>query len=134
MGRPIRVLLAKPGLDGHDLGVKVVAAALRDAGMEVIYGGLCMAPADIVLTAKQEDVDVIGLSMLSGAHMDLCEAVHSEMERQSLGDVLVIVGGVIPREDFASLQTLGVRGIFGPGAHVGDIVRFIEDNLNTPEG
>lgn len=131
MARPIRVLMAKPGLDGHDLGLKVVAAGLRDAGMEVIYGGLCVSPEDIVLTAKQEDVDVIGLSILSGAHLELCAKLRAEMQKQQLADVMVVLGGVVPKEDFPALQALGVDGIFGPGAKMDEIVRAIEDNLGV---
>ena len=120
--------MAKPGLDGHDLGLKVVSAGLRDAGMEVIYGGLGMSIEDIVLTAMQEDVDVIGLSILSGAHLELCSALHEEMRRQHLTDVIVVVGGVVPKTDYDALGALGVAGVCGPGTKIDDIVRLIEDS------
>src|ERR1700742_3569001 len=113
--RPIRVLVAKPGLDGHDRGAKVVAAALRDAGMEVIYTGLHQTPEMIASAAVQEDVDAVGLSIMSGAHNTLCPAVIDELKKRGADDVVVFVGGIIPDVDFARLQAAGVSGIFTPG-------------------
>ena len=121
----IRVLIAKPGLDGHDRGAKVVAQALRDAGMEVIYTGLRQTPEMIVEAALQEDVDVAGLSVLSGAHMTLLPRIMDLLRENGLDDVLVVVGGIIPREDIPALQDMGVRGIFGPGTLLDEIVQFI---------
>ena len=123
--RRIRVLLCKAGLDGHDRGAKVVARGLRDAGMEVIYTGLHRTPAQIVEAALQEDVAVIGLSLLSGAHMRLFPEVLRRMEESGLDDVLLIGGGIIPDEDAAALREIGVHGIFGPGTPIRDIVDFI---------
>ena len=111
----IRVLVAKPGLDGHDRGARVIARALRDAGMEVIYTGIRQTPQMIVETAIQEDVDVVGLSILSGAHNELVPPIMDALRQQGAGDVLVILGGIIPEEDRAALQTIGVAGVFGPG-------------------
>ena len=128
-GRKIRVLVAKPGLDGHDRGVKVIARALRDAGMEVIYTGLRQTPEMIVESAIQEDVDVIGLSILSGAHMDLVPRVMQLLQASGAGDIMVVVGGIIPEEDVPALQRLGVAGIFGPGASTQDIAGFISSRL-----
>ena len=127
--RKIRVLVAKPGLDGHDRGAKVVARALRDAGMEVIYTGLRQTPEMIVETALQEDVDVVGLSILSGAHMTLAPKIVSQLKANELDDVLVVIGGIIPEEDIEPLQQLGVDGVFGPGTTTGDIVDFIRKNV-----
>ncbi len=127
--RKIRVLVAKPGLDGHDRGAKVVARALRDAGMEVIYTGIRQTPEMIVEAALQEDVDVVGLSILSGAHMALCPRIAELLRAQGMNDVLVLVGGIIPSEDVAALNALGITGIFGPGANTGDIVEFIRQNV-----
>ncbi len=124
--RKIRVLIAKPGLDGHDRGAKVVARALRDAGMEVIYTGLRQTPETIVEAALQEDVDVVGLSILSGAHMTLLPRIVHLLEENGLDDVLVVAGGIIPDEDVPALNKLGVRGIFGPGTSTEEIVKFIE--------
>jgi methylmalonyl-CoA mutase C-terminal domain/subunit len=123
--RKIRVLIAKPGLDGHDRGAKVIARALRDAGMEVIYTGLRQTPEMIVEAALQEDVDVIGLSILSGAHMALVPRIIELMKASDLADVKVILGGIIPDEDISTLQNLGVSGIFGPGAGINLIVEHI---------
>jgi methylmalonyl-CoA mutase C-terminal domain/subunit len=123
--KKIRVLVAKPGLDGHDRGAKVVARALRDAGMEVIYTGLRQTPEMIVEAAIQEDVDVVGLSILSGAHMTLVPRVVSLLHDNSMDDVLLVVGGIIPNEDVPALNEIGVRGIFGPGTSTPDIVEFI---------
>lgn len=123
--RPIRVLISKPGLDGHDRGAKVVARALRDAGMEVIYTGLRQTPAMIVEAALQEDADVIGLSILSGAHLTLCQKLVEELERQAAEERILLVGGIIPDEDIAQLQEMGVDGVFGPGTLTQEIVSFI---------
>lgn len=123
--RKIRVLVAKPGLDGHDRGAKVVARALRDAGMEVIYTGIRQTPEMIAEAALQEDVDVVGLSILSGAHMALCPRVIELLRIQGLDDVVVLVGGIIPDEDVEPLHKLGVKGVFGPGASTMDIIEFI---------
>lgn len=123
--RKIRVLVAKPGLDGHDRGAKVVARALRDAGFEVIYTGIRQTPAMIAEAALQEDVDVVGLSILSGAHMTLCPKVVDLLRAQGQDDVTVLVGGIIPDEDVAKLQAAGVQGVFGPGTSTQDIVEFI---------
>ncbi len=127
MGRQIRVLVAKPGLDGHDRGAKVVASALRDAGMEVIYTGLHQTPERIVEAAVQEDVDVVGLSILSGAHMTLFPKVVDLLTREGMGDVLVIGGGIIPEPDHAELTKRGIRKIFGPGTPTPDIVTYIRE-------
>jgi methylmalonyl-CoA mutase C-terminal domain/subunit len=123
----IRVLVAKPGLDGHDRGAKVVAAALRDAGMEVIYTGLRQTPQMIVDTALQEDVDVVALSILSGAHMTLFPKVMELLEDKGLQDVLLTGGGIIPEEDMEKLKKMGVGRLFGPGANTQDIVKYIQD-------
>jgi methylmalonyl-CoA mutase C-terminal domain/subunit len=123
--RPIRVLVAKPGLDGHDRGAKVVAAALRDAGMEVIYTGLHQTPEMIANAAVQEDVDVVGLSILSGAHMTLFPRVRKLLTDAGRGDVLLLGGGIIPREDAASLERQGVAKLFGPGTPTTEIISFI---------
>jgi methylmalonyl-CoA mutase C-terminal domain/subunit len=125
MQRPIRVLVAKPGLDGHDRGAKVVAAALRDAGMEVIYTGLHQTPEMIASAAVQEDVDVVGLSILSGAHMTLFPRVLDLMREQGRDDVLVTGGGIIPKEDMEALQRLGVGRLFGPGTSTTDLIDYI---------
>lgn len=129
MGRKIRVLVAKPGLDGHDRGAKVVARALRDAGMEVIYTGLHQTAEMIVETAVQEDVDVIGLSLLSGAHMTLFQDVTRLLKKKDMEDVLVVAGGVIPEEDIPVLKQSGIAGVFGPGTPTEDIVEFIKKNV-----
>lgn len=123
--KKIRVLIAKPGLDGHDRGAKVVARALRDAGMEVIYTGLRQTPEMIVEAALQEDVDVVGLSILSGAHMTLLPRVMEGLKANGLDDVIVTVGGIIPDADVSSLNALGVQGIFGPGTSTLKIIDFI---------
>jgi methylmalonyl-CoA mutase, C-terminal domain len=127
MTRPIRVLVAKPGLDGHDRGAKVVAAALRDAGMEVIYTGLHQTPEMIATAAIQEDVDVIGLSILSGAHMTLFPRVRQLMVDAGRDDVLITGGGIIPREDMDALRELGIGKLFGPGTRTSDLVEFIRE-------
>jgi len=127
MSRPIRVLVAKPGLDGHDRGAKVVAAALRDAGMEVIYTGLHQTPEMIATAAIQEDVDVIGLSILSGAHMTLFPRVLDLIRAEGRDDLLLTGGGIIPQEDMDALAALGVGKLFGPGASTGDLVAYIKN-------
>lgn len=126
--RRIRVLVAKPGLDGHDRGAKVVARALRDAGMEVIYGGLRQTPEMIVETALQEDVDVIGLSILSGAHLPLFSRISDLIEQHELQGVLLVAGGIIPDEDVASVREMGFHAVFGPGTSTIEIVDFIRAN------
>ncbi|MES3032990.1 MAG: cobalamin B12-binding domain-containing protein [Gemmatimonadota bacterium] len=125
MTRPIRVLVAKPGLDGHDRGAKVVAAALRDAGMEVIYTGLHQTPEMIATAAVQEDVDVVGLSILSGAHMTLFPRVLALLKEQGRDDILLTGGGIIPKEDMEALRSQGVGQLFGPGTSTADLVEFI---------
>jgi methylmalonyl-CoA mutase, C-terminal domain len=127
MTRPIRVLVAKPGLDGHDRGAKVVAAALRDAGMEVIYTGLHQTPEMIATAAIQEDVDVVGLSILSGAHMTLFPRVLDLLRAEGRDDILLTGGGIIPQEDMDVLAKLGVGRLFGPGSPTGDLVAYIKD-------
>ncbi|MCK5414441.1 MAG: cobalamin B12-binding domain-containing protein [Thermoplasmata archaeon] len=126
--RKIRVIVAKPGLDGHDRGAKVVARALRDAGMEVIYTGLRQTPEQVVEAAVQEDVDVIGLSILSGAHTYLVPRIVELLKEAGMDDVLVTVGGIIPEDDVPMLNEHGVTGIFGPGTSTGEIVDFIKEN------
>ncbi|MCD4684955.1 MAG: cobalamin B12-binding domain-containing protein [Anaerolineae bacterium] len=121
----IRVLIAKPGLDGHDRGAKVIARALRDAGMEVIYTGLRQTPEMITEAALQEDVNVVGLSILSGAHMALVPRVKELLDAEGMDDVLLLIGGIIPDEDVAKLLDLGVSGVFGPGTNTNDIVEHI---------
>ncbi|MCY3710308.1 MAG: cobalamin B12-binding domain-containing protein [Caldilineaceae bacterium] len=121
----IRVLIAKPGLDGHDRGAKVIARALRDAGFEVIYTGIRQTPQMIAAAALQEDVDVVGLSILSGAHMTLCPKVVELLHAQGQEDVLVLLGGIIPDEDAAQLKTAGVHAVFGPGTTSAEIIAFI---------
>ena len=128
--KKIRVLIAKPGLDGHDRGAKVVARALRDAGMEVIYTGIRQTPEMIVEAALQEDVDVVGLSILSGAHMTLFPRIVNLLKDNGLDDVLVLAGGIIPDVDAPALNEMGVRGVFGPGTSTQDIVRFIQGEVN----
>lgn len=130
--RKIRVLVAKPGLDGHDRGAKVVARALRDAGMEVIYTGIRQTPEMIAEAALQEDVDVVGLSILSGAHMALCPRIIELLHGQGLDDVLVLLGGIIPDEDIEPLRTMGVKGVFGPGTSTQDIIDFVRREVNEP--
>jgi methylmalonyl-CoA mutase C-terminal domain/subunit len=127
--RKIRVIVAKPGLDGHDRGAKVVARALRDAGMEVIYTGLRQTPEQIVEAALQEDVDVIGLSILSGAHNYLVPRVMELLRAAGATDVLVTVGGIVPEEDLKALEAAGVKGVFGPGTTTQQIVDYIRKNV-----
>lgn len=129
MNQPIRVLVAKPGLDGHDRGAKVIARALRDAGMEVIYTGLRQTPEMIVNAALQEDVQVIGLSILSGAHNAIVPRVLELLHEKQMEDVVVIVGGIVPDDDAARLKSLGVAGVFQPGASLEEIVNFIRSSV-----
>ncbi|RLF59068.1 MAG: methylmalonyl-CoA mutase [Thermoplasmata archaeon] len=129
MERKIRILIAKPGLDGHDRGAKIVARALRDAGMEVIYTGLHQTPAMIVEAAIQEDVDVIGLSLLSGAHMTLFVDVADMLKEKGMEDVLLLGGGIIPEADIPKLHEKGIAGVFGPGTTTEDIVEFVKKNV-----
>ncbi|HEU5049214.1 MAG TPA: cobalamin B12-binding domain-containing protein [Gemmatimonadales bacterium] len=126
LARPIRVLVAKPGLDGHDRGAKVVAAALRDAGMEVVYTGLHQTPEMIASAAVQEDVDVVGLSILSGAHMTLFPRVRDLLASQGRSDILLTGGGIIPREDIDQLQSQGIGRLFGPGTPTSELIDYIE--------
>ncbi len=126
----IRILVAKPGLDGHDRGAKVVARALRDAGFEVIYTGIRQTPQMIAEAALQEDVDVVGLSILSGAHMTLCPRVVDELRAQGQGEVVVLVGGIVPKEDIPALQDAGIAGVFGPGTSTEDIADFIRQAVS----
>jgi methylmalonyl-CoA mutase C-terminal domain/subunit len=131
MAQKIRVVIAKPGLDGHDRGAKVIARALRDAGMEVIYTGLRQTPEQIVRAALQEDADVIGLSILSGAHMHICPSVMALLRQQEMTDVLVVVGGIIPDVDIPKLNDLGIDGIFLPGTPMQEIVDFITRRVRS---
>ena len=131
MTRPIRVLVAKPGLDGHDRGAKVVAAALRDAGMEVIYTGLHQTPEMIANAAIQEDVDVVGLSVLSGAHMTLFGRVRDLMAEHGRDDILITGGGIIPKEDMEALNAQGIGRLFGPGTPTTDLIDYIKEWFST---
>lgn len=131
--RKIRIVIAKPGLDGHDRGAKVIARALRDAGMEVIYTGLRQTPEQIVAAALQEDADVIGLSILSGAHNHICPRVMDLLKEKRLDDVIVVVGGIIPDVDIPRLQAIGIRGIFLPGSPMQEIVDFIQKNVRPEQ-
>ncbi len=128
--KKIRVLVAKPGLDGHDRGAKVIARALRDAGMEVVYTGIRQTPEMIAEAALQEDVDVVGMSILSGAHMALFPRVIDLLRENDMDDVLVVAGGIIPDEDVPALNELGIHGIFGPGTPTDVIVNFIRENVS----
>jgi methylmalonyl-CoA mutase C-terminal domain/subunit len=133
MDRAYRILIAKPGLDGHDRGAKVIARALRDAGMEVIYLGLRQTPEMIAEAALQEDADAVGLSILSGAHMTLLPRVVELLQQNGLDDVMVFAGGIIPDEDVPALEAIGIRGIFGPGTNTVDVVAFVREQLgNAP--
>ncbi len=129
--KKIRILIAKPGLDGHDKGAKIVALALRDAGMEVIYTGLHQRIEQIVNAAMQESVDVIGLSIMSGAHMPICEKLIAAMQAESLNDVQVVVGGVIPFEDIAGLKAMGIKGVYPGGTLFEDIVEGVQSIVGT---
>ena len=129
----IRVLVAKPGLDGHDRGAKIIARALRDAGMEVIYTGIRQTPQMIVEAALQEDVRVIGLSILSGAHMELFPQIVQGLKENQMDDVIVLAGGIIPEEDRVALEEMGIRGIFGPGTKTSDIIEFIREAVSEAD-
>jgi methylmalonyl-CoA mutase C-terminal domain/subunit len=129
--RKIRVVVAKPGLDGHDRGAKVVARAVRDAGCEVIYTGLHQTPEQIVATAVQEDADAVGLSVLSGAHNYLFKRIMELLREKSAEDVVVFGGGIIPPEDIAALKAIGVKELFGPGTSTQDIIRFVRENVRA---
>jgi methylmalonyl-CoA mutase C-terminal domain/subunit len=125
----IRVVVAKPGLDGHDRGAKVIARAFRDAGFEVIYTGLRQTPEQVVNAALQEDADVVGLSVLSGAHMTLCPRIMELMKKEGLDDVMVVVGGIIPDQDIPKLKESGVAEVFQPGASTEDIIAYVRQNV-----
>jgi methylmalonyl-CoA mutase C-terminal domain/subunit len=129
--RKIRVLVAKPGLDGHDRGAKVIARALRDAGMEVIYTGLRQTPEMIAAAALQEDVDAVGISILSGAHKTLCPRIVELLHKNGMDDTLVVVGGIVPQEDIPDLKRRGVSEVFLPGTSTEDIVKFINENVRN---
>lgn len=129
--RKIRVLVAKPGLDGHDRGAKVIARALRDAGMEVIYTGLRQTPEMIAAAALQEDVDAVGISILSGAHNTLCPRIINLLRENGMDDTLVLVGGIVPQEDISELKKIGVSEVFLPGTSTEDIVSFINANVRS---
>jgi methylmalonyl-CoA mutase C-terminal domain/subunit len=129
MNEKIRVVVAKPGLDGHDRGAKVIARAFRDAGFEVIYTGLRQTPEQVVHAALQEDADVVGLSVLSGAHMTLCPRIMELMKKERLDDVMVVVGGIIPDQDIPKLKEWGVSEVFQPGASTEDIVAYVRQNV-----
>jgi methylmalonyl-CoA mutase C-terminal domain/subunit len=128
---PIRVLVAKPGLDGHDRGAKVIARALRDAGMEVIYTGIRQTPRMVVQAAAQEDASVLGLSILSGAHMELLPEIMRLLGEQQMDDLLVVLGGIVPEEDRQALSEMGVSAVFGPGTSTNDIIEYI--NTHVPD-
>jgi methylmalonyl-CoA mutase C-terminal domain/subunit len=128
MSHTLRVVIAKPGLDGHDRGAKVIARALRDAGMEVIYTGLRQTPEQIAAAALQEDADVIGLSILSGAHLHICPRLMEILKDKGLNDILVVVGGIIPDADIPKMHAIGIRGVFLPGTPMQEIVDFIRAN------
>ncbi len=132
--RPIRVLVAKPGLDGHDRGAKVIARALRDSGMEVIYTGIRQSPQMIAQAAAQEDVDVIGMSILSGAHLEILPEIMDLLRDQGMDDVIVVVGGIIPEVDRQPLKDLGISEVFGPGTTTGSIVEFILERVKERAG
>ena len=131
--RKIRILVAKPGLDGHDRGAKVIARALRDAGMEVIYTGLRQTPEMIAAAALQEDVDAVGVSILSGAHNTLCPRIVQLLREKGMDNVLVLVGGIVPQEDLPRLKQQGVAEVFLPGTNTDDIVKFLKDNVKARE-
>jgi methylmalonyl-CoA mutase C-terminal domain/subunit len=129
-GGPIRVLVAKPGLDGHDRGAKFVARALKEAGMEVIYTGIRQTPESIVNAAIQEDVDAVGLSILSGAHRELFPEIMQRLRAQGADDILVFAGGVIPDDDIAYCKEIGIQAVFGPGTPIDEAIRFIQENVH----
>jgi methylmalonyl-CoA mutase, C-terminal domain len=131
--RPIKVLIAKPGLDGHDRGAKVLARGLRDEGFEVVYTGLRQTPEMIASAALQEDVDVVGLSILSGAHMTLLPRICAILRERGLDDVLVVAGGIVPDEDVPRLQDAGVAAVFGPGTTIGDVAAFLREHTRPRE-
>ena len=130
--RPIKVLIAKPGLDGHDRGAKVLARGLRDEGFEVVYTGLRQTPEMIVSAALQEDVDVVGLSILSGAHMTLLPRICRQLREAGLDDLLVVAGGIIPDDDVSALREAGVSAVFGPGTTIGTVADFVRVNARRP--
>lgn len=130
---PIRVLIAKPGLDGHDKGAKIVAKGLKDAGMEVIYTGIRQTVDAILKTAIQESVDVIGLSILSGTHLSICQELMEKMEKENLRDTLVLVGGIIPKKDVSRLKELGIAQAFKPSSRIEEIVRFIQNEVGQKD-
>ncbi len=132
--RPIKVLIAKPGLDGHDRGAKVLARGLRDEGFEVVYTGLRQTPEMIVNAALQEDVDVVGLSILSGAHMTLLPRVCQGLRERGMDDVLVTAGGIIPDDDIPALEEAGISRVFGPGTTIGQVAEFIRGNVRRHDG
>jgi len=134
MIRPYRVVVAKPGLDGHDRGVKVIARGLRDAGFEVIYTGLHQTPEQVVQTVVQEDADVVGLSLLSGAHLTLVPKILDGLKQAGIGDTLVVVGGIIPDDDVPVLKEMGVAEVFTPGANLSRIATWLADTLDEREG
>jgi methylmalonyl-CoA mutase C-terminal domain/subunit len=129
--RPLKVLIAKPGLDGHDRGAKVLARGLRDEGFEVVYTGLRQTPEMVATAALQEDVDVVGLSILSGAHLTLLPKICELLRAEDMGDVLVTAGGIIPEEDIPQLKDAGVAAVFGPGTTIGEIAEFMRQNAQT---
>jgi methylmalonyl-CoA mutase C-terminal domain/subunit len=131
--RRIRILMSKAGLDGHDHGAKVLTLALRDEGFEVIYTGLRQTPEAIVMAAIQEDVDVIGISCLTGNHKYLCSEVIKLLRRKEAGDILVILGGIVPEADIGFLSKKGVKGVFGPGSRIADIAKFIRESVGVPK-
>ena len=133
MERPYRVVIAKPGLDGHDRGARVIARALREAGFEVIYTGLHQTPEQIAETVVQEDADAVGMSILSGAHMTLCPRTVEELQARNVGDVLVFAGGIIPEADIPELKRIGMAEIFTPGAPLGEITSWLEQQLDRRE-
>ena len=129
-GKKIKILVGKPGLDGHDRGAKVIALALRDAGMEVIYTGLHQTTEQIVRSALQEAVDVIGLSIMSGAHLPICRTIQEKMKSEGMDDIPIVVGGVIPKQDIPKLKELGIRGVFPGGTHFTEIIADIQELAN----
>lgn len=134
MDRPIRVLIAKPGLDGHDRGAKVIARALRDAGMEVVYTGLRQTSDMIVNAAIQEDVDAVGLSVLSGAHMHYFREIKDELAQREAGDILLFGGGIVPDQDLPELERIGVGRIFTPGANTKDVIEYVRNEITARRG
>jgi methylmalonyl-CoA mutase C-terminal domain/subunit len=132
--RPIKVLIAKPGLDGHDRGAKVLARGLRDEGFEVVYTGIRQTPEMIVSAAEQEDVDVVGLSILSGAHLTLLPRVTALLRERGMGDVLVTAGGIIPDADIPELQAAGIGAVFGPGTSIGQVADYLRANVHPRQG